>query len=749
MLNVPTIVRRVIRNEYTVKNHRIKFPDMVNEDGSKKADLTNNNIVYDSFTFGESVCSQEVFAFGLAEASSVQFETVDTEDYKVGDILDQRIVVSLEYKLTLEQATEVAEEENASVDTYERSDIGGYWYPIPIGVFYVEEAPRNHENMSHRRVVAYSRNERNFKIAFSGAHKKSKVSIPVDAMISSATIQFTEDDIVPQVFYGSEDEQNKYTRYAFRMETGYVNNQYGYQYLLWHSPVGSYLAHSNDSKYRFYPDDIVFIKPVYKKHDADSTIGPQMYSTCLSKMPANKAMYEGALSKEGLSGYKQAYTSSAQAVALYSCNFQPILQITAWMDDYACRCYPIFLQPNKTLVIDPANITLPSDVWKKTDVQSYTFSVVIPVKWLGRQDVGSIQWYRLNNKTGDSTDYADFANDWSFETTQTRDDYENIKTYYKKVSKSEYGGMKIAFESTFEFSKTSLGKYHTFSNAIGTDDILNSTAEINASFMKTDRNGVVKLAELNNENPFILDGTATVQNAWWDEYDVYPIGKIHYKYKNEDDEEVTANYTFNSESKSVYDMSDNWLLSNLSKPRTVSASLEADFGTDKGAIYKWTGDNISRPRPLGGKDDGIHIMSSLDDTTDGFWNVRKNCLYGYVKTIDAIYQPTPSSDPEPYTYDVWVYLGDGTITNDTYAKYLLKSRFIPKLEHASFTPLEMSVSNLPFLEAGDAITFIAKDGSIVNSYILKQTISGSQKIMSQIECVDGQILSREEDYEDE
>ena len=744
MIDVPNTIKSVICNEYTVKNHRIEFLDM------DKADLTNNNLVYDSFSFTESVCSQDQFAFGLSEASSVQFETVDIDDdHKVGNILDQRIRVSLEYKLTASQAAEVAGDPNL----HERSDIGGYWYTIPIGVFYVESCPRNHENMAHRQVTAYSRNERNFKIEFAGAYKKSKVSIPVDALVNAATIEFNENEVLEKTTYSSGQEE--YTRRgSFDMKTGWANNQYGFTYQLWSSPVGSYVTKMSANRTRFSPDEIVFLKSVYKKHEADSTIGPQMYATCLSKMPSNSYVYEPNLAAETLTGYKKAYTSAAQSVALHSCNFQPMVNIIATINTgntiHHCFCYPIFLQPGKTIVIDPANLTLPSDTWKKADISYYDLQVIIPVVWFGKDDVGSLQWYKLNNKTGGSDDSPDFSGDWSFDTTYTRDDYTNIKTYYRKVSKSEYTGMKIAFESTLEFSKTSLGKYHTYSNAVGTDDVLNGTAEINASFMKTTRTGSVELKALNNENPVDLDDSATVDSAWWDEYDVYPIGKIHYKYQNENDEEVTANYSFNSEGKSVYDMSDNWLLSNLSTPRTLSANTKAAFGEDKGALYKWTGSIEFENQPFGGYSTSPRIMESVDSDDYVLWRVYPNHTYGYVKTVTAYYADTPSSKPVEYTYDVWCDLGQGSITNNAYIKYLLRSKFIPKLQYASFTPLEMSISNMPYLEAGDAIRFTAKDGeTVVNSYVLKQTISGSQKIVSQIECVDGQILSREEDYEDE
>lgn len=677
MLNIPNIIKSVISNEYTIKNHRIEFLDM------QKADLTNKNLVYDSFSFDESVCSQDQFAFGLSEASSVQFETVDTDDYKVGNILDQRIRVSLEYKLTVEQAAEVAGDQNL----HERDDIGGYWYTIPIGIFYVEECPRNHENMAHRQVTAYSRNERSFDINLAGVYKEDSFAFQPDMLVDIANLDFST-------------VQTKITDYRDFSNQGGWNSNGNYYFSL---NGGVDIRKFYNGGTTFYSADEVLVFQVDYDEDAyDKEPAMEMINLALSKLSSGLNDYyyrsDGA----------RLYSSAAQAFSILNGCFQPCIVITMTTPRAEAVSWPIFIRSGKKIVIDPRQLSpaYKTPNFVSSEVTSIHPEILIPIRWYNTEPQGSIsypiQWIRNSNVSGTADHYyAEFTSSWPVDKAHVRSNTSDISVKYVRLSKSNYSDSYVTIASTLETTKSELGTYHMFSNAVSTDDLLGGYAEANASFLKQNRNGTFELKHLDKSNPVSLNDSNTVQNAWWDEYDVEDVGKIRYTYTNAAGEEVTTTYSSDANKKSVYDMTDNFLLKNMLLIPPTAITDPPDANTDKNKNYRFTGST---------------------KTVDGFTWTKGHVYY--------------------YLNESWHDAGKYN-KYATMAKILLEKRFVPYIPTMKFTPIDATFANVPYLEAGDAFTFTAKDGTEVTSYIMRQTISGSQKITSQVECVDGQIISRE------
>ena len=679
MLNIPDTIKSVISNEYTVKNHRIEFLDI------EKADLTNKNLVYDSFSFDESVCSQDQFAFGLSEASSVQFETVDIDDdHKVGNILDQRIRVSLEYKLTAEQAAEVAGDQNL----HEREDIGGYWYTIPIGIFYVEECPRNHENMTHRQVTAYSRNERNFNINLAGVYKEDSFAFQPDLLMRVPTIKTSD---MTRITY----------RDNMSIKTG------------WNSAASSmFYLNGGASGYRYYTgtisstDKVFVVRAEYTEDDFDKAIALDMMNLAVSKLPSGASSYTYA----DWTPTEKVYSSGSTAVLINSGCMQPCIDLILYdyEDNKTVYSYPIFVKPGKNILIDPSQL-LPSykpNGYSSANVKSCRIEFRIITKWFNGKRGSSgtafpTQWFQSYSDNREDKGYTDFSNDWPVDQYHERSNVNEINVYYAALDKTEFSSSYVTIKSTLETTKSQLGTYYMFSNAISTEDLLGGYAEANASFLKQNRDGTFELKHLDKSNPISLNDSNTVQNAWWDEYDVEDVGKIRYTYTNTAGEEVTTTYSIDASKKSVYDMTDNFLLKNmlLIPPTAITDPPGADI--DKSKNYRFTGST---------------------KTVDGFTWTKGHVYY--------------------YLDNAWHDAGKYN-KYATMAKILLEKRFVPYIPSMKFTPIDATFANVPYLEAGDAFTFTAKDGTEVSSYIMRQTISGSQKITSQVECVDGQIISRE------
>ena len=71
---------------------------------------------------------------------------------------------------------------------------------------------------------------------------------------------------------------------------------------------------------------------------------------------------------------------------------------------------------------------------------------------------------------------------------------------------------------------------------------------------------------------------------------------------------------------------------------------------------------------------------------------------------------------------------------------ILNTYFAPNASVVNFTPVDLVMRGLPFLESGDYIELTAEDGEIVDTYILSQTISGIQHLTAEITSTNGNLL---------
>lgn len=160
MLNVPEAIDSIAYNTNTdgtglggdirKKSIRVRFV------GYSHRDLTNSDIVQESFSFTESICSADVLKFGLSEAAEVTFETVGIEN-----ITGRQIEIFFEIDVSdLDSEHHCAGRYISDTDNCNREiGVGAYEvtrgvYSIPIGVFTVIEAERSKSDMTHRSIRA-------------------------------------------------------------------------------------------------------------------------------------------------------------------------------------------------------------------------------------------------------------------------------------------------------------------------------------------------------------------------------------------------------------------------------------------------------------------------------------------------------------------------------------------------------------------------------------------------------------------
>ena len=71
---------------------------------------------------------------------------------------------------------------------------------------------------------------------------------------------------------------------------------------------------------------------------------------------------------------------------------------------------------------------------------------------------------------------------------------------------------------------------------------------------------------------------------------------------------------------------------------------------------------------------------------------------------------------------------------------LFDSLFVPEVGNVGFTPIDLTMRGLPWIEAGDALQITAEDGTVVNSFALRIEMSGIQHLTATITAEGGDII---------
>lgn len=121
MLILDDAVKELFLTNSIKKNVVISFLD-----DTELEDITNDELVQNTFTFKESLCSSDSLKFGTCEAGSIEFECND-----IGNIKGKRICVKIQI--------------------YNKN---GTVYEVPFGIFTVDSCKRA-ANLRRRKVIAY------------------------------------------------------------------------------------------------------------------------------------------------------------------------------------------------------------------------------------------------------------------------------------------------------------------------------------------------------------------------------------------------------------------------------------------------------------------------------------------------------------------------------------------------------------------------------------------------------------------
>lgn len=597
MLSIPESVQTLFKLDGVHKNFRVHFPN------GEHADLTNKDVVRESVVFRESVCSRGVLRFGLTEASTISFETVG-----VPNIMGVTVECSCEIDTSSLTAAEIAAIQAGMWDgtlvLAADSDLGYGFFRVPYGVFRVEECPRNHGAVAHRKVVAYSavggggEFEGNpFEVAKLGLMLPGDTYEPNAYLLAMSNLGYKDPGFMTRQGF-------QRTELVFSRQTG----------------TGGTIG--------LRDDDGVYLSVTHagtraERRDTD----PTSPVTAIYSIELHGEIYD-----------KSVYVERMRAVfAEHNVHSIP-LSCPTWealfdrlFNKIACFPYLRMTADNQdTLDIIAANSILLTE-------DNYA---IYPLR-------NATGYYMRSNFSIPVSCTLDFG-DGPIDLLQI----ENPPTVYKY--EGSVPDLTLLFRSTASTTvsvSTSTHKYlvHSFSGAVKISDFVNGFLELLGMFGRSGRDGSYTTTSFDTASDVDVS-PGQYEEAWWDEYDIEPVGTIKYAYTDASGTAQEVSYTFGS-GKSLYEMTDNAALLGIK----------------------------------GGSPASIEQM--------------------------------------------------------------LLTQFVPHLQDVTFTPAEITMIGLPYMEAGDHITLEAEDGTLVQTYALNLTISGIQRLTAEIVSEGGQIIDTAQEGE--
>ena len=562
MLNIPDSVKALFKQDGVRKNFRAHFPN------GELPDITNDNIVKESVNFTESICSQDVFKFGLSEASVIEFETVG-----VGNMYGMTMECGIEIDCSSLSAADIADIEAGTWDgefvPLADSDLGFPFFRVPYGVFTVDSCPRNHEAMTHRKVTAYS-----------ASYSDASYNLP----------WFPDNMLVPKLSVAPDAFIRQVTRQGL-VETSTAAGT-GIKYLLYDSngnPYSIATALIGDSR-SVAPTGVAgwracFFETDLEWDEADSRavgndIADQLtaagydftYDAKKRKIYLdNRQALENACPM--LFGPSLCAAGADQVVSGGETNIYNIDNLLYWYHvNRKNTLYPILCSVSYGKAVNdnaafiglnmPCKYTI-----NMTRLVYYTAPTESPV-------------FRLIDSS-----YQTFCEITPTVNVPTLDANASVKFYTytaQSFPRIPIDNMGVAYKKQIKYEKT-LGSWvtrnltvYSYVDALDRIKVTNSIAELNAQFGRVNRKGEAEFIRLDASAPLaILPGE--YMSLWWDEFEVEPIGTVRYGYEA-DGEQVKLDYNFGN-GASLYDMSDNevFRLASGADQASVVFALYTDF----------------------------------------------------------------------------------------------------------------------------------------------------------------------------
>lgn len=451
MIDIPESVKGALKKNRSRKNFIAHFTN------GERADITNENVIKNAVKFTESLCSKQYLKFGLTEASEIDFETMGVEN-----------IVGRE----IECAYDVYSHEivgNEDVYTKEGS--------VPLGRFTVKSCPRNHENMTRRKVTAYSSNKielSDFTKWFLGLRQtQNEIKFDVQNMLA---VNVNMDGFSDMYTAQSIGNTTSGTPSLFGTKG---NNSYYMGGVQVRGTGGTYRYESINAAKMNLNDGNLYKIRLTKGADYDSFV------SMLDNLRNDGVVFEG----------EHTYRPYMQGVISHYDNGYNDF----WLD--FGKDYYIYV-PNGS-----------------------NFVVQLEAFYKGAYNVKVF--------------YGSAAYSWySSDIFTLIGEYEIISDVQITRYDTSMPAIECVIKSTGSYVDSNV-TYHTFTDAVDFTKLFNGWLELNALFGKQQRDGSYALKHLSKDNPIEI-GMDLIERLWWDEYDVNPIGSVKYSFKSGSEQQIAV-----------------------------------------------------------------------------------------------------------------------------------------------------------------------------------------------------------------
>lgn len=496
MLNIPDEVKALFKRDDIAKNFHVHFPN------GENADLNNDDVVTESVSFTESLCSQQSFRFGLTEASELKFTCVNVPNIR-GATLEAAIEIDVATLgaawISSHQPSGTEAFLDPQVCTYDGRDL----YRVPYGVFIVDTCPRNHETMYKRDVTAYTERLESNSInqvqtaLMNAMYANTETYEPSAKALSYAYIGNLNNSILPGA--------------------GYTESAI--------TPVGSYTVSDTRNLY----DTDGNRKTVY------FTVILNDYTLTEPKTSLFKIDWNG-------SEYTDENIIDCIVRSLEFWDIDPVRNGYASMEELALS----YLNGARKKYFYPHAVI---------DIPLRGTSVSIP------QTVNIFNLYMQTQTSshvyiprGIDTSNGDYY------TPIVHQEYYNtpVPTVYELADSTAIEDT-LVFNSTLQTVSGGL-KMYSFANAFSVVDVVQGYLELECRFGSPSRTGGIEVTALDNSSPVsIVPGNYS--ECWYDETTIAPIGIVKVKFKDADESEQDAVIEVGT-GASVYDMTANAVIQN-------------------------------------------------------------------------------------------------------------------------------------------------------------------------------------------
>lgn len=612
MLNIPDEVKALFSSDTVHKNFHVRFPN------GECTDLNNENLISESVSFTESLCSQQYFKFGLAEASQLEFTAVS-----IPNVRGAYIEAVIEIDCTrLGAAWAAAHPVDASLPflTPQTCQYNSkMYYRVPYGLFKVDTCPRDQGAMWQRKITAYSEG-----------------------------IQNNKDSALPPFEYNKLNQllpyDSKYTPNAFYLFFALLGTKRDVETAGWTKETIAKTTNPRDhvsatvdfngggSGYL----ELSFVEEIFDTPVWDGTKRLKDNSLLYVEAAEDPDAVYSALVDEIVSHLETDFDIDWVAT-LADAHLTTIREfvereLLGYVDEYKN-----FVAPHCNLEYGSGGS---AQLASRIDMDSGMLNCLYYPYYGSEKE--KYFYGNIRHRTGGFILSANGV-DVNLDTTVS-----SLNVYrYKFTGSNPFLGVSFSFKSTLKqnmISFPSLTKKvqcYGFSNAFSAYDIDVGMLELFGRFLKPNRYGYQTFFEMSDNATAIPVSAADWSEFWWDETAVEAIGQVKVIY-TDTNEQQQKTFTIGT-GNSVYTIENNEVLK----------ATEMD-------------------------------MDAMQDILDTF--------------------------------------------------------FAPNASVVNFTPVELSMRGLPYLESGDYIELTAEDGETVETYILSQTINGIQHLTADVTSTNGALL---------